>query len=220
MRRYLPFVIIAFFLLAVLVAGVILYRNASKPQPVTQTESAPVEPGADPPHSYGPAEAPVTIEEFGDFQCGACVALHFELKKIKQDYPDRLRIVFRQAPNEKYHKNSMNAARAAEAAALQGRFWEMHDWLYQHQGEWDGRSDPRPVLIDGARAIGLDVKKFEADLDSDVVNERISLDVKRGESLDIPGTPTIYINGESISVSAGRAERLKTAIDQILSGAS
>jgi protein-disulfide isomerase len=219
MRRYLPFAIIALFLLAVVAAGILLYRNASKPLTTTGTEATLVEPGADPPHSYGPATAPVTIEEFGDFQCGACVALHFEMKKIKQEYPDRLRIIYRQSPFEKYHKNAMAAARAAEAAALQGRFWEMHDWLYQHQGEWDGRSDPRPVLVDAARTIGLDIKKFEADLDSDLVSERISLDIKRGESLKVPGTPTVFINGESVALSAGRYEGLRTAIDQILNGA-
>lgn len=219
MRRILPFAIIAIVLLAVVVAGILLYRNADKPQPVAQTDSAPAEPGADPPHSYGPQNAPVTIEEFGDFQCVACLELHLEMKKIKQEYTDRIRIIFRQSPIDKYHKNARAASRAAEAAALQGRFWEMHDWLYQHQGQWDGRDDPRPVFMDAAREIGLNIKKFETDFDSDAANERINLDVKRGESLNIPGTPAVFINGQSVSLAGDRGERLRAAINQALNGA-
>src|SRR5258708_3411139 len=100
-------------------------------------------PGILPPHAKGDINAPVTVEEFADFQCPPCAALHYELRMIEAKYGSRLRVVFRNYPLQQIHKNALLAARASEAADMQSHFWEMHDRLYEKQDEWSNAADAR-----------------------------------------------------------------------------
>src|SRR5437870_13115253 len=137
MKRYLPFAIIITVFLIAIGAGVLLFRV--KQQRIAAAKSAAEAAaakasllrtlGAEPPHARGAADAPVTLEEFGDFECRPCGNLSPILEKIEQDYGSRLRVIFRQCPLA-MHKHALDAARASEAAGRQGRFWEMHDLLY------------------------------------------------------------------------------------------
>ena len=203
-KSYLPFIIIGGVLLIALGAGVAMFRSAKQPSPaVDEKNSSPVEKnatsvlvGAKPPHAKGAENAPVTLEEFGDFECPPCGALYPLLKKIEADYgEEKLRLVFRQFPLTQMHKHALVAAYAAEAAGFQGRFWEMYDKMYSDQATWSKAPDARIFFIQYARDIGLDVDRFQRDMVSPAAETRVMFDYQRGRSLNVTGTPTIFING-------------------------
>ena len=210
-NRYLPFVIIGGVLVAALVAALFLLRSpdsgsasntsASNTANTRQASNAPAgprrpeQPGAPNPHFRGGATAAVTLEEFGDFQCPPCGRLHGSLKKIEDQYGDRLKVIFRNFPLQNMHKNAFSAARAAEAAGLQGKFFQMHDMLFEHQTEWENSPEPRPIYASYASRIGLNVEKFRADMERQEVADRIQADVYRGTSMGVSGTPTVFLNG-------------------------
>jgi protein-disulfide isomerase len=135
------------------------------------------------------------------------------MKKIEAESGSRVRVVFRENPLAKIHKNALDAARAAEAAGLQGRFWEMHDLLYERQGDWSVMPDARPVFQGFARELKLDLDSFTSDMDTLQVNSRIQADMSRGESLGVKGTPTVFINGSELSPANMTLEGIRAAIN-------
>jgi protein-disulfide isomerase len=225
MKRILPFVIILAVLGVAVGAGVYFKKKADELRPVptvypnsntTSTANQPatsLEPGADPPHAVGPADAAVTLEEFGDFECPPCGSLHPELKKIEHDYGSRVRIIFRELPLVPTHEHALAAARAAEAAGMQDKFWPMHDLLYENQLKWHQSFDVRPIFEDYAKQIGLNIEKFRKDQTSKTVEERIFLDGKRAHALNVRGTPTVFLNGTEVPFDSLPAEKLKPLID-------
>ncbi|MDQ3816601.1 MAG: thioredoxin domain-containing protein [Acidobacteriota bacterium] len=237
MKRYLPFFIIAGVLIIAVLAGVALWRSskqAQEPAGVAFSQSTPlatpsqsaqaaqtpapshVQLPPDNPHSRGGQNAKVTVDEYGDYQCPPCGALYPELKVLEKDYGDQVRFVFHQFPLPMVHKHAQLAAQAAEAAALQGKFWEMHDMLYQNQLSWSVAEDARPVFIQYARILGLDVDRFTRDLDSYEVKSRVDLDIERGKSLGVQGTPTVFINGRQLKPEVMTDEGLRLALDYVL----
>jgi len=191
-------------------------------------------------HARGNANAPVTLEEYGDFQCLPCAAFFPVLTKAEEDFGDRLRVVFRHKPLNQ-HEHAVIAACAAEAAGLQGRFWEMHDLLFQNSLRWTkgvetvGPDAPpsrrleskilamptevRDVFVVYAEMLKLDVERFKTDLDSEEVKERVTSDRAHGDSLGIDRTPTIYLNGRLMEyLSIRTVEGLHAAIDAALNG--
>jgi protein-disulfide isomerase len=207
MKRFLPFAIIIVVLVAALGAGwylkhsaqptssnsAVSYNVASSPEPASE-----IAPGAMPPHARGPENAPVTLEEFGDFECPPCGMLYPVLKSIESEYGSRLRVIFREFPLTPPHVHALAAARAAEAAGLQGRFFEMHDLLYENQKAWKDVFDVRPIFEDYAKKIGLDIEKWKTDQESEIVARRITLDGSRGHSLGVKGTPTVFLNNREV----------------------
>ena len=224
MKRFLPLIIIAIVLLVAITAGWALMRSqppASPPPGPAGPSTAVIAPGAEPPHVRGEAGAPVTIEEFGDFQCPPCGALHPELKKVEHEYGSRLRVIFRQLPLVPLHPHAGWAARSAEAAGLQGRFWEMHDKLYENQQAWTNLPDARPVFAGYAKSLGLDMERFARDVESEAVDRRIFLDGKRAHALGIVSTPTVFLNGREVPFETFKLPGgLKEVIDKALSGAA
>jgi protein-disulfide isomerase len=228
MKRILPFVIIALVLGAGLLTARYLQRASSetpKPSPTPATSGAsPVatavnqeEPGAEPAHALGDPKAPVTLEEFGDFECPPCGVLHPILKGIETEYgPTKVRIIFREFPLVPNHVHALAAARAAEAAGLQGKFWEMHDLIYEHQKDWHEAFDVRPIFEGYAKTIGLDVAQFARDNTSEIVERRIFLDGKRGHSLGVQGTPTVFLNGKEVPFESLAPDKLKGLINNEL----
>lgn len=230
MKRALPFLIIA----AVLVAAVLVAWNlkqsavdtpvAATPTPnssqnPSQSATPPkvVEPGAEPPHAVGDVKAPVTLEEFGDFQCPPCGSLHPVLKAMEQEFGPRVRIIFREFPLVSVHQYATTAARAAEAAGMQGKFWEMHDLLYENQKSWSNAFDVRPIFEGYATKIGLDLDQFRRDSSSEVVAQRILVDGKRGTSLGVKGTPTLFMNGSEVPFETVLApEKLRALVSSQL----
>jgi protein-disulfide isomerase len=212
-KRVIPFVIIGAVLAAVIVAVVLMSRRAADdgaagPQAAANAASSsqpnanaaprqPAPPGAPDPYARGGRSASVTLEEFSDFQCPACGNLEPGLRSVMKDYGERVRLVFRNFPLP-MHRYAFQAARAAEAAGLQGKFWEMHDMIYDNQKEWSEAMEPR-VQFDGyATRLGLDVQKFKADMERQDLADRIKADVLRGNALNVRGTPTVFLNGREL----------------------
>ncbi|HEV2915601.1 MAG TPA: thioredoxin domain-containing protein [Pyrinomonadaceae bacterium] len=218
MKRYLPFIIIAVVFLGALGAGLALYRSARNPSPVASTPTPEQTPNmfeSYSPHARGGNNAPITLEEYGDYQCPPCGGLAPVLKNVEAEYGQRVRFVFRQYPLP-IHPHALIAAQAAEAAGLQGRFWEMHDRLYENQSKWSGEIDPRPLYINYARDIGLDVDRFINDMNAQQVKSRVASDRLRGNSVGVTGTPTLFINGRMLRPEAMSPEGIRTAIDMMM----
>jgi protein-disulfide isomerase len=212
LKRYLPFVIIALVGLAALGGGVMLYR-AKRPE-TALTPMGAVAPTGRPEdvHVRGAANAPVTLEEYGDFQCPPCGRLAEPLQQIEKDYGSHLRVIFRNFPFT-IHEHAHEAAYAAEAAGLQGRFWEMHDLLYREQAIWANSKEVQTLFEAYAGMIQLDVERFKKDMASERVREKVESDRKLGEALGVKNTPTIFINNESIPATSLNAAALRAAID-------
>jgi protein-disulfide isomerase len=144
-------------------------------------------------HVRGPADAPVTILEYGDYECPYCRGAFRDVHLLLDRYPDTVRFVFRNFPIEQIHPHAEQAAEAAEAAAAQGKFWQMYELLLQPYAELDTNS-----LAGYAEAIGLDVAKFRADLASRAYSARINHDVQEGIQNGVNATPKFYVNGQRI----------------------
>ena len=168
--------------------------------------------GAIPPHSVGPDDAPVTLEEFGDFQCPPCGLLHPVLKDMEKEFGPQLRVIFREFPLAQTHQHAINAARAAEAAGMQGKFWEMHDLIFTNQRTWKDAFDARPAFEGYAVQLGLDIGKFRRDVTSSAVDQRITLDGRRANAMGVSGTPTVFMNGREVPFESLPPEKLRPLI--------
>jgi protein-disulfide isomerase len=148
----------------------------------------------------GNRKAPVTIIEFSDFQCPYCASVAPTLRQLVAQYPDQVQWVFKNFPLD-FHLDSPLAHRAALAAGEQGKFWEMHDLIFAHQ-----KAIKRDDLLEAARSLGLDMQKFQADLDGEKVSKMMESDKAEGARLDVAGTPTFFINGKEYSGALNLAE--------------
>ena len=216
MKRYLPFVIVAVVALATIGSGAMLYR-AKRPHvssiPEDKTLSA--KSGAESAHIRGNPDAPVTLEEYGDFQCPPCSMFAAFLGQLENEYDSRVGVVFRNFPLA-MHEHAREAALAAEAAGLQGRFWEMHDVLYREQETWSKASNVRELFESYAGTIGLDLDKFRKDVDSEQARARVEADRQRGESLGIQITPTLFINNQPLESKDKNPEGIRAEINAAL----
>jgi protein-disulfide isomerase len=230
MKRAGPFLIIGVVL--VMAVGVAWYLKQASVTPPPSPTPAPTassaktppqvsEPGAQPPHARGLASAPVTIEEFGDFQCPPCGALHPTLKTLETEFgPTRLRVIYRHFPLVPAHAHALAAARASEAAALQGKFWEMHDMLFENQKAWADAFDSKTIFEGYATKLGLNIEMFRRDIGTEAVERRIFLDGKRAHALGVQGTPTAIMNGREIPFEVlMQVDRLRTVINNELAAA-
>lgn len=145
----------------------------------------------------GSPSASVTLVDFGDFQCPACGAYYPVVKKLTQTYKDSLTLVFRHFPLPS-HANAMPAARAAEAAGKQGKFWEMHDKLYETQSVWSAEKNAQEIFSGYAKELDLNVDQFTKDITSSDVQKRIDNDVVDANTIGVNATPTFFVNGEKI----------------------
>ena len=144
-------------------------------------------PVTDKDHAQGPADAPITLVEYGDYECPYCGKAYPVVKELQQKLGDRLRFVFRNFPLNTLHEHAGVAAQAAEAAAAQGKFWEMHDMLYENQ---DDLADVQQYAL----RIGLEIYQFEADLSGEKYAKRVRDDFRGGIRSGVNGTPTFFIN--------------------------
>ena len=149
-------------------------------------------------HMRGNLSGTITLVEFGDFQCPACGSFEPIIRKVMEDNKDVLKFVFRHFPLTQIHQNALLAAKASEAASLQGKFWEMHDIIYDKQKEWSGGLNARDFFLTYATTIGLDTKKFTEDLNNEAIEKKILAEFKEGVELDVQGTPTFFVNGKKI----------------------
>lgn len=194
-----------FWTLAIMAMAVIMYGviTAAKNQqpPVRSVVLSPDVTETD--HSFGDPEAKVVLVEFGDFQCPACANYYPIVKQIEANFKDSVRLVFRHFPLTNTHPNAMAASQAAEAAGLQGKFWEMHDLLYENQSDWSSLPSPRNTFMAYAGRLSLNVDRFQKDMDSEAVTAAIRFGVESGNRSAILGTPTFFMNGQKIQTPSG-----------------
>jgi protein-disulfide isomerase len=214
MKKYRPFLIIAAVLALAVIGAVRLVRWERNRETFTAVSSI-SSPTAQ--ETKSPPSTVVTLEEFGDYQCPPCGALHPTLKKLKQEFGANLNFVFRNLPLSTIHKNALAAAQAAEAARMQDRVWEMHDLLYENQDLWKDDINPRTTFVKFAGDLGLDTARFVRDLDDAQVQLRIDADQDAAVKLGINGTPTILIDGRRLRDEATTPEGVRKGIELMMS---
>ena len=220
MRRYLPFAIVAVIGSLTLGIGTMLYRARQLPVlAIAKNSTAAKTAGTEPIHVRGEAKAPVTLEEFGDFQCPPCGKLAGPTRQLEESYGSQLRVIFRQFPLVAWHAHAQEAALASEAAGFQGRFWEMHDLLYREQATWSKANDVRALFNGYAGMLGLNLDRFKTDIDGPEAKERVASDQKRGAALGVRSTPTVFVNDRQVPPPV-EAAGLRTAIDAALTAKS
>ena len=163
-------------------------------------------------HRAGSDDAPVTLVEYGDYECPHCGRAHLIVGQVQKALGERLRFVFRNFPLSEMHPHAVRAAEAAEAAAAQGKFWEMHDLLYEHQNALDDGH-----LLQYAKRLGLDVEIFQRELVTGARSDRVKSDFRSGVRSGVNGTPTYFINGRRLD-GPSDYEGLMAAIERAGTG--
>lgn len=220
----MPLLIIGGVLLVIIVGGIWFYQSsATKPSKplagntnkTTTSQATPpqnLSPGAIPPNFKGAENSPVVLEEFADFQCPGCAALHPKMNEIAGLYGSRIKLIYRNFPLP-MHDKAYDAALASEAAGMQGKFWDMQNLLFQNQKSWGTEADHKKVFEGYAQTLGLDVEKFKADMASTIAKQRVDADLERGRSVNVRETPSVYINGRLIPSTSYDVPSLKLIID-------
>lgn len=194
---------------AVLIGGLIYFTSdMGKPSEEVVSERL----VRDDSHKLG--DGKVELVEFGDYQCPGCAQVHPIVKRITDEFGDKITFVFRNFPLPQLHPNANIAAEAAEAAGAQGKFWEMHDILYENQNSWSALSDPTDTFVRYAEDIGIDKKKFKESITDRAFKDKINRDQSDGYALGITGTPTFYLDGKL--QSSFDYDSLKRAIQEEL----
>ncbi len=175
--------------------------------------------GATPTHFKGGQNATVVIEEFADFQCPSCAFVHPTVQELHATYGDKIKIIFRNFPLP-VHSKAFDAALAAEAAGMQGKFWEMQNLLFSNQKIWAVELDHRRMFEEYARKLGLDVERFRADMFSMVARNRVEKDLERGRALKVQSTPTFFVNGRPLNYEDTEFQRFRAVIDAELKKAN
>jgi protein-disulfide isomerase len=163
-------------------------------------------------HCLGPDNALVTLLEYGDYECPYCGRAYVMIKRIQDYFGDQLRFAYRNFPLTQIHPHAQNAAEAAEAAGVQGRYWEMHDMLYENQTALDD-----PSLREYALVLELDMERFDDEMMRHVHAPRVREDFMSGVRSGVNGTPTFYVNGIRYDGSWG-GDELMTAIEELIEG--
>ncbi|MEJ0021879.1 MAG: thioredoxin domain-containing protein [Candidatus Doudnabacteria bacterium] len=163
----------------------------------------------------GSKDAKVTLVEFGDYECPFCGALNPVIEKLLADYKDNkdFNYVFRNFPLAQ-HQYAKLAAEAAEAAGAQGKFWDMHNKIFDNQNSWTGNSQPLDIFTSFAQILGLDINKFKDAVQNNQAQDKITEDLDDGNALGVNATPTLYLNGKQ--ESATDYDNLKKDIDAAL----
>jgi protein-disulfide isomerase len=166
---------------------------------------------------YLPASnsATVTLVEFGDYECPACGVYNSYVKQILADFSGKINYVFRNFPLTQ-HKNALVSSSAVEAADYQGKYWQMHDKIYETQDDWANLDNPTNVFVAYAKDLGLNIDKFTADMTSSNVKDKIQADFADGTAIGITETPTFYLNGQKVILS-GSYDQLKNLVENVLS---
>lgn len=168
-------------------------------------------------HVEGLGKDGVKLVEYGDFECPFCGQYYPVIKQVEATYNDQITFQFINFPLTSIHHNAFAGARAAEAAGLMGKYWQMHDLLYQEnqvyynngqQGTWIGPNDPLPVFDQYASSLGLNVSRFNTLYNSDQVNNLVQADLNKATNLGLQGTPTFYLDGTQISPGVFNAQEI------------
>lgn len=211
-------VIIGVLAVVAIIGGAVIFGKDDQPASNGQPTS----------HIYGNKNASVTLVEYADFECPGCGGFYPVVSALKERYKDELRFEFRNFPLVNTHQNALAAHRAAEAADKQGKFWEMHNILFERQESWNGPSYSDPVGIPVGQAITvfesyaeeleLNLDQFKEDLKSSEIASIINADIERGKNDDVTGTPTFFLDGQRIDDTStiDTIEKFSALIDEAL----
>ena len=169
----------------------------------------------------GAAQAPIVITEFSDFQCPACKATQPLLAQMVTQYPDQVKIIYRHYPLTTIHLNAQLAAQAAEAAADQGKFWEMHDLLFANQETWavlKSEEEVQAQFEQYAEQLGIDKQKFHETIGSQAIKDRVARDITDGNILKVSATPTLYLNGRKVPAPQQLPSLIESELQQVTQG--
>jgi len=158
--------------------------------------------------------AKVKIAEFGDYECPACIAYHPFITKLLTDFSGKINYTFKNYPLPQ-HKNAPLASKAVEAAGLQGKYWQMHDKVFENSTNWVSATSPKDIFAGFAKEFSLDAAKFTSDMDSKTIADKIQADTDAGIKTKLTETPTIYINGIKVELD-GTYEQLKKLTENAL----
>lgn len=175
-------------------------------------------------HVFNDTESDIIMVEYGDFQCPGCGSAHPNVNTLLAEYGDRITFIFRNFPLTSIHPNAKAAAAAAEAAGLQGQYWEMHNLLFENQTSWNTASaSERTEIFNGyAESLNLDMGQFETDFRGTSVNSKISFDQALGTKDGVNSTPSFFLNGEPLAKDAaegllqGDLTAIKALLDDLL----
>ncbi len=201
-------------ILTLVVAGMvglfIMANGADKPADSTKADASALVRS----DSHKTGSGKVQVVEFSDYQCPACGNTYPVLKKLLADYNDKITMVYRNFPLVQLHKNAMAGAEAAEAAGSQGKYWQMHDKLFETQSEWSTLADPSDKFAEYATGLSIDGAKIKDAIKNQTYKARIDQDIADGTTLQVDSTPTIYIDGKKLA--AHDYDTLKAAVDAAL----
>ena len=222
----LPLLIIGAVLLAALIGGWWFYSSSStanKQNAVVKPVKSPTPdmtelyknapPGAQPANMLGSPNAAVTVEEFADYQCPTCAVTHPKMQEITKIYGSRIKFIYRSFPLTQIHQHAYDSAVAAEAAGLQGKFWEMQNQIFPNQKDWQNAPDAVKMFEGYAQKIGLDMTKYQNDVLGLAAKARVDADLQRGRAIGVNGTPSIYINGKQLPFEQFEVPAMRQAID-------
>jgi protein-disulfide isomerase len=174
-------------------------------------------------HTFGNNSKNVELLVYGDFECSACGQFYPIEKQVTETYKDQIAFVFRHFPIDSIHPNARAASRAAEAAGVQGKFFEMHDLLYETQLQWVSQvtTNPQPIFESYAQQLNLDIEKFKVDYAAENTNSTINADKQEGNDKGVTGTPTYYLNGVKLNNGEiSSVEAFSKKIDEAIAASS
>lgn len=203
-KRFTIVLIVIFLILG----GLFFYTHQKAKAPGAQTTITTSN------HSRGGNAKNVELVVYGDFECSVCEPFYYIEKQALEKYIGDIKITFRHFPLDGIHPNARAASRAAEAAGLQGKFFEMHDMLYENQDSWIELNSPLKTFETYATTLKLDIEKFQTDYASAVVNDTINADYQEGVSKGVEGTPTYFLNGKKLNnADIDNAEKFASKIE-------
>jgi protein-disulfide isomerase len=204
---------IIFAAICIVLLGSLIYISSKSRVNVDGIDPNTIQPGSEQSgwigdNIFGKADSPVTLIEYGDFQCPGCGSAHPTVKKVTEKYKNQLAFVFRNFPLTSIHPNARAASAAAEAAGLQGKYWDMHNMLYENQASWEslGAGERTNFFASYADDLELDAEKFKTDMAGRAATGKINFDLALGKKAGVDATPTFFLNGELIDSSIWQDE--------------
>lgn len=197
---------VIFAAICVVVLGGLIYISGSNRLDVSNVDTNTIQAASEKSgnigdHVFGKADSKVVLIEYGDFQCPGCGGVHPTVKTLTEKYKDQIALVFRNFPIASKHPNARAAAAAVEAAGQQGKYWEMHNLVFENQSGWQSLSatDRGAFFIGYAKELNLDEAKFKADMESEAISKKINFDQAVGKKAGADVTPTFFLNGKKLS---------------------
>lgn len=192
-------ILIVIAIIGVVIAGMVIFTASPRNEPSSNQTASLINLFSEKEWEKGNPSASVTLVEYSDFQCPACGAYSTIVKRLIGEFGDRVKLIYRHFPLRNTHKNAQLAAQAAEAAGSQGKFWEMHDLLFENQAQWSVISFAAGTAFEEfAESLNLNIDQFKKDIDSQNIKNKIEKDFQSGIAAGVDHTPTFFINRKQI----------------------